>query len=229
MSLFGRWRFGRELKRLAASQHPVLQNYAAAQWPTPNTRLAEVPLLALDFELDGLERDAHLLQAGWVDFTTGGIPLERAVSRDIRSSADLRRDAVVVHGIGVERASAGEPIGAVLEDLIAALAGRFMVAHSAGIEQFAISRASKSVFGYAMPVRALCTLTLERHLSPNLGASDAYRLANCRERYGLPEYRAHDALTDAIAAGARTPDIVAPGEQAISTSEMTAAIIRFLS
>ena len=37
------------------------------------------------------------------------------------------------------------------------------------------------------------------------------------------------ALADAIAAGARTPDIVAPGEQAISTSEMTAAIIRFLS
>jgi 3-isopropylmalate dehydrogenase len=37
------------------------------------------------------------------------------------------------------------------------------------------------------------------------------------------------AVADAIAAGARTPDIAAPGERAISTSEMTAEIIHFLS
>ena len=36
------------------------------------------------------------------------------------------------------------------------------------------------------------------------------------------------AVANAIAAGARTPDIAAPGEKALSTSEMTAEIIRFL-
>lgn len=197
--MFANWRFERALKPLSASTHPIIRDYAAARWPAPDTPLADAPLLALDFELDGLTRDAHLLQAGWVEFTARAIPLAGSVSRDIRSSAELDRNAVVVHGIGVERASAGEPVGAVLNDLITALTGRFMVAHSAGIERSAIARASQKIFGHAVPVRSLCTLTLERQLHPNLTAPNAYRLANCRARYGLPEYRAHDALTDAIA------------------------------
>lgn len=198
--MFAKWRFERALKPLAGSEHQGLRDYANADWPSPDTPMSEIPLLALDFELDGLQRNSHLLQAGWVDFTTNGIPMGKAVSRDIRSSADLNRDAVVVHGIGVERANAGEPVERVLTDLVTALAGRYMVAHSAGIEQSAIARASKSIFGVAVPVRSLCTLTLERHLNPNLTARGAYRLGACRARYGLPEYRAHDALTDAIAA-----------------------------
>ena len=197
--MFENWRFERALKPLAASDHAVLREYAAANWPAPDTPLAQVPLLAVDFELDGLTRDAHLLQAGWIDFTTCGIALSGAVSRDIRSFADLNRDAVVVHGIGVERASAGEPVTDVIGDLVAALSGRLMVAHAAGIEQSAIARSSAAVFGVRIPVRSLCTLTLERRLHPNLTAPNAYRLASCRARYGLPEYSAHDALTDAIA------------------------------
>ena len=43
-------------------------------------------------------------------------------------------------------------------------------------------------------------MTLERKLHPNLVGTDAYRLGAARQRYGLPEYRAHDALTDALAA-----------------------------
>lgn len=198
--MFEKWRFERALKPLAQTNHQALSDYAAASWPSSDTPLSAVPLLALDFELDGLGRNSHLLQAGWVDFTVRGIVMAGAVSRDIRSSADLNREAVTVHGIGVERASAGEPLGRVLTDLVKALSGRYMVAHSAGIEQSAIARASKSVFGATVPVRALCTLKLERHLSPNLTAPGAYRLGACRARYGLPEYSAHDALTDAIAA-----------------------------
>jgi 3-isopropylmalate dehydrogenase len=37
------------------------------------------------------------------------------------------------------------------------------------------------------------------------------------------------AVAAAIGAGARTPDIAADGETAISTDEMTAAILRFLN
>lgn len=198
--MFAKWRFERALKPLAGSKHAALRQYAESIWPSANTPLDDVPLLALDFELDGLTKDAHLLQAGWVDFSLRGIPMANAVSRDIRSGAELDRNAVVVHGIGVERATAGEPIGRVLSDLVEALSGRYLVAHSAGIEQSAIARSTRKILGDAVPVRTLCTLAFERHLSPNLGAPGAYRLGACRERYGLPEYRAHDALTDAIAA-----------------------------
>lgn len=198
--MFAEWRHQRALKALRTSEHAVLRSYAEADWPPADTPIEDVALLGLDFELDGLERDAHLLQAGWIEFSTRGIAMAGAVSRDIRSSADLRREAVIVHGIGVERAILGEPVADVIADLVSALEGHFLVAHAAGIEISAINRTTQKLYGTALPMRAICTLTLERHLHPNLAAPDAYRLATCRARYGLPDYRGHDALTDAIAA-----------------------------
>ena len=65
MSLFSRWRDGRALEALAASEYPKLSAYGRAQWPAESTLANEAPYLALDFELDGLRKGAHLLQAGW--------------------------------------------------------------------------------------------------------------------------------------------------------------------
>ena len=107
---------------------------------------------------------------------------------------------MTIHGIGEERAAQGQPVVDVLRELITALTGRIMVAHAAGIEQSALAGAVEALSGLKMPIRCVCTLMLERRLNPNLVGPDAYRLATTRERYGLPEYEPHDALTDAIAA-----------------------------
>ena len=155
---------------------------------------------ALDFELDGLAKNAHLLQAGWVPFSGQIIALDGARSFDIRSNKQLDDTAVTIHGIGEERAAKGERLRVVVEHIIDALAGRLLVAHSAGIEQHALQRVVKQLFGVHLPLRLSCTLTLERTLNPRLVGNGPYRLGACRKRYGLPDYSAHDALTDAIAA-----------------------------
>ncbi|MEQ8412260.1 MAG: exonuclease domain-containing protein [Erythrobacter sp.] len=203
MSLFARRRFNRELARLATAHAatPALAAYAAAAWPGEDCPAREAPLLALDFELDGLRRGAHLLQAGWTAFTATTITLAEAVSCDIRSDATLDRQAVTIHGIGEQRASRGEPLGPVIERLVRVLAGRIVVAHAAAIERTALADAVRGVFGAALPIRTICTLRLEQHIHPGLAESEAYRLGPARSRYGLPDYAAHDALTDAIAAG----------------------------
>ena len=194
------WRFDRTLKVLSQSEHAVIRDYARATWPARDLAPHEAPLLALDFELDGLARDAHLLQAGWVPFAGRSISLGCAQSLDIRSDAVLDDQAVTIHGIGEERAAKGTKISEVLAQLIEVLAGRVIVAHAARIEVSAIKRAARAVFDVDLPVRSICTLHLEQRLNPNAQARDAYRLANARARYGLPDYAAHDALTDAIAA-----------------------------
>jgi DNA polymerase-3 subunit epsilon len=199
VSLFARWRFARELAALAGEKG-VLAAYAAADWPGEDCPAHEAPLLAVDFELDGLKRGAHLLQAGWTPFTAAAIPLAEAASRDIRSDAELDRRAVTIHGIGEERASRGEPLQEVIEALLGALGGRVMVAHAAQIERSALGDAVRALFGVRLPIRSICTLRLEQHIHPGLTGSEAYRLGPARARYGLPEYAAHDALTDAIAA-----------------------------
>lgn len=195
-----RWRFDRGLRRLADSEIDVLRAYAATDWPDRDMPVTEAPLLALDFELDGLRKDAHLLQAGWLAFDAQAIPLADAQSHDIRSDAQLNDQAVTIHGIGEQRAVLGKPIGEVIAALIEALAGRVMVAHAAGIERHALQSAAKRLWGVELPIRSICTLTLEKRLHPNLVGAEAYRLGTCRARYGLPEYNAHDALTDALAA-----------------------------
>jgi DNA polymerase-3 subunit epsilon len=200
VSLLSRWRFERALKALENTGFPRLEAYAAAPWPTHNTPAREAPFLALDFELDGLRKGAHLLQAGWAPFEGSIVRLDKARSLDIRSYAELDRQAVTIHGIGEERAAKGEPVVEVLREIITVLTGRIMVAHAAWIEQSALSGAIEALSGQKLPVRSVCTLTLERRLNPNLVGNEAYRLANTRARYGLPEYEAHDALTDALAA-----------------------------
>ncbi|NBC88718.1 MAG: DNA polymerase III subunit epsilon, partial [Alphaproteobacteria bacterium] len=116
------------------------------------------------------------------------------------SDARLDRKAVTIHGIGEQRASRGDPLEDVIARLVEALAGRVLVAHAAGIEQTALADAVRAVFGAKLPIRTICTLRLEQHIHPRLTDSEAYRLGPARARYGLPEYAAHDALTDAIAA-----------------------------
>lgn len=198
--MFAEWRFERALKALAKSDVPALRRYAEADWPSRELPAAEAPFVALDFELDGLRKDSHLLQAGWIPFTGRSIAMTGAHSIDIQSDADLDAEAVTIHMIGEQRAALGQPITEVVPSLIEALAGRIMVAHAASIEQTAMRRATKSVFGVDIPIRTICTLVLERQIHPNLVGNEPYRLATCRARYGLPDYRAHDALTDAIAA-----------------------------
>lgn len=198
--VFAQWRFERALRALRGTGNPSLREYANADWPKHNARAVEVSYLALDFELDGLRKDSHLLQAGWVPASAYAISLGQAQSADIRSSATLDDAAVTIHGIGEQRALQGQPLREVMEAVIVALAGRILIGHAAAIEVQAIRRAARRIWGLDLPVRSICTLALERHLNPNLVGREAYRLGPARARYGLPDYRAHDALTDAIAA-----------------------------
>ena len=176
-----------------------MREYAEAAWPHHDMPVADARLLALDFEMDGLKKNAHLLQAGWVPFSTASVPLEFAQVTDIRSGAQLDRKAVTIHGIGEERAAAGQGVQDVTTALIASLSGRILVAHGAQIEIEALQGACRKLFGATLPIRAICTLKLEQYLAPSMVGTGAYRLGAARARYGLPEYGVHDALSDAIA------------------------------
>lgn len=194
------WQFNRAIAALGNGPSGALQDYALAHWPEPQMPALEAPFLALDFELDGLKQEAHLLQAGWVQCTATSVKLASAVSRDIRSLARLDDHAVTIHGIGEQRAADGTELPVVLDDILKALSGRVLIAHAADIEIGALKRTTRKLFHSALHVRSVCTLRMERALNPHLHEQGAYRLGAVRSRYGLPEYEAHDALSDAIAA-----------------------------
>ena len=111
--------------------------------------------------------------------------------------------SATVHGLTDDALAAGVPLADAVAALLEALAGRALLAHFARIETGFVSAACERLWGASPVVAVVDTFDLEQralggrwgqHLQPG-----ALRLWAARERRGLPVYRAHEALTDALA------------------------------
>ena len=118
----------------------------------------------------------------------------------IRAESRLQGSAVVIHRITDDAAQLeGRLEREVLEALLAVLKGTAIVAHAAVIEQSFLNAACLRSFGVPFVGRFICTMQLEERWFPKERTADGLRLGKLRAQYGLPSYRAHDGLTDAIA------------------------------
>lgn len=190
---------------LAAVPPGPLREYLSTPFPDPGTPLDELPLLAVDVETTGLdpERD-RVVAVGWVPVDGLTIDLSRAQRRIVGTRMDVGQSATV-HALTDDAVAAGEVPTEVLADLLRALAGRVLLAHHCAIEVGFLDAACQRVWGTPFPASTVDTLALQRRvLTEGVGAPadplpGAVRLWASRERYGLPRYRAHEPLTDALA------------------------------
>jgi len=132
------------------------------------------------------------------------IDLATAAHRVVKADRPLDEANVVIHQLTDDRVAAGEPLDQVLADLLRQLAGKVLLAHHARIEFHFIRAACDRLFGpgFLVPVvdtQWVARRTLERRNQPYGG--NTLRLFNLREQYNLPRYNAHNALSDALAAG----------------------------
>jgi DNA polymerase-3 subunit epsilon len=109
------------------------------------------------------------------------------------------------------------PLVDAVAEVLRAMSGRVLLAHFARIERDFLRIACERAWGSAMPTVIVDTMELHRRLlSRQWGAEipdGGLRLWTARTRYGLPVYRAHEALTDALACAelylAQTAEIAA--------------------
>jgi DNA polymerase-3 subunit epsilon len=188
-----------ELAKKAAISTPM-EHYYDVLLPE-EALLDDTPLVALDFESDGLEKDAQLLEAGWVRIIDRAVKLETAQRTRIRADNRLQESAVIIHRITDDAAAGGQLEPDVLVLLLDQLKGSAIVAHAAAIEQSFLNRACLRSFGVPFVGRFICTMQLEERWFPKQRTADGLRLGKLRSQYGLPSYRSHDGLTDAIACG----------------------------
>ena len=149
-----------------------------------------------------------MLSVAWVPVDGGRIVLggaRQVVVRDVGGpgASEGVGQSATVHGITDDVLATGEPLADAVEALLAALAGRVLLAHFASIETGFIAAACERLWGAAPASVVVDTLELERRAlggrwrhEPEPGT---LRLWAARERRGLPVYRAHEALTDALA------------------------------
>ena len=196
-------------RELAASaRHPALQQYYQAGVPAGSTAIADVPMVAMDFETTGLDpQQGGIVSIGLVPMTLARISCAGAVHWIVRPRARLSHESIVVHGITHSDIAAAPDISKVLDDLLAQLAGRVVVAHHRSIERRFLSNALQARIGESIEFPVIDTMALAYRVRREPGfwqrlrgrKPDSVRLADCRRRYHLPFYRPHHAQTDALA------------------------------
>ena len=209
------WRRGERARRRMAVAVPEggLRRFLEAPVPDPSTPVGEIPLLAVDVETTGLDpRRDRVLAVGFVPVDGARIVLGGAGSMLVRADVSGGDDdgvgqSATVHGITDDSLIGGMEVADVLDRLFDAAAGRVLLAHYSPIEVDFLGALCRRVYGVRPPLLAVDTLELHRRVlggGIDLGFTadpnpDDLRLWGARKRYGLPRYRAHDALVDAVA------------------------------
>ncbi|MEZ5681669.1 MAG: exonuclease domain-containing protein [Erythrobacter sp.] len=177
-----------------------LADFYRAGLPDLAQAALDAPIVVIDLETDGLDRrkDA-ILEAGTVAIEAGAVQSGSARRIRFRSAEPLNAEAVVVHRITDDEASAAQPVEHALQQVLQICAGKVLVAHFAEIEANFIDTACRAAYGAPFVAPFICTMQLEARWFPRVRAHDGLRLGKLRSQYGLPTYVAHDGLTDALA------------------------------
>ncbi|WFL78980.1 exonuclease domain-containing protein [Altererythrobacter arenosus] len=177
-----------------------LADYYARGLPDLKAEVSEVPLLAIDLETDGLDSSRDMiLESGSVALDMGSIQGGSARRIRFRAERPLNAEAVVIHSITDDEAADALPAEEALALVLEQCTGRVLVAHFAEIEAGFLDAACRKRYGAPFVAPFICTMQLEARWFPRSRARDGLRLGKLRSQYGLPPYRAHDGLTDALA------------------------------
>ncbi len=180
-----------------------LYDYLSVPFPSPKTLCRDAEIVALDLETTGLDpaRD-RILSVGLLSVRHMTVRLDTCWHQLIRSSREIPEASAVIHRITDDQSAQGVPLDQVMPDLLSRLAGRVVLVHHAAIETKFITRACQTLYGpgFLMPLidtEVLARRQFER-CNRSYRAADL-RLFRLRERYQLPRYQAHNALSDALA------------------------------
>lgn len=176
----------------------------------PRTPLDQVPLAALDFETTGLEADRDsIVSIGLVHFDLNRIYCRQARYWLVKPDRPMAERSVLVHGITHGDIDSAEELNTILEVMLESLSGRMVIVHYHDIERQFLEQAALRRLDESIQFPLIDTMLIEKaapkrrkiKLLSLWGKREpiSYRLADCRARYGLPVYRQHHALTDAIA------------------------------
>ncbi len=160
--------------------------------------------VAVDLETTGLDpAKDEIVSVGWVALSGERIDLATAAHRLVAPTRAVPEQSAVLHAITDDVAARGAPPRAVLAELLAVLAGKVLVAHNASFELDFLRAACARAFGGRFLSPAVDTLALGIRWLQRRNTAFApreLRLDALRRRHNLPRYRAHDALSDALAA-----------------------------
>lgn len=197
-------------KQLRTCKDPRLKAFFEAGLVEPNTPLADVPFVALDFETTGLNPQEHsIVSLGMVPFSLNRIRCQQASHFIVKPLEALLPKSITFHGITHSDVQSAPDLGDVLHEILPELANKVVVVHYRQIERDFLNMALLARIQEALFFPVIDTMTLEEQILQKqrskiarlmgLRSHVSLRLPDIRERYGLPRYNLHHAMTDALA------------------------------
>ncbi len=190
-------------QRALAQASGALADYLQQPLPAGSTGCKQLKFAALDFETTGLNPEQDkLLSIGVVPFDLRGIPMEQVSHTLIQSPMRIPEQSAVLHGITDDTSASGRDIQSALRDLLGKLQQRTLITHHSAIELGFLNRMCRRFYNAPFVCINIDTEQLARRYfnrrNQPVKAGDL-RLYRLRERFGLPRYKAHNALNDALA------------------------------
>lgn len=161
--------------------------------------------IALDAETSGLHAgEDKLLALAWIELRPPLLDFSQCAYHVFAGADYDLKQSPVVHGL-VQRdfVSASDPETA-LKQLQQQLKGAVLVCHHIALDWQFLQHAAAPYGIRLEPLALVDTLQLEARRLRNQQHQlqrGSLTLARCRQRYNLPDYQAHHALSDAVACG----------------------------
>lgn len=172
----------------------------------PDSRLKcpwqDFDYLVLDLELTGLDaKQDEIVSVAWLTVSKQRIELSNA-QYFLNKEVSQLNQSPVYHGIDASSLTEGDDLKSILLQLQQVVAGKVLVCHNIQLDWLFLLEACKAYEIELAPLAMVDTLQMEHKRLTATGqpiAQDMLTLAKCRERYHLPSYSNHNALSDAMA------------------------------
>ena len=192
-----------------SSKNELLKLFYASAFNQPSRAIQDVPFVAMDFETTGLDiNNDDIVSVGLVPFNLQRIYCQHSRQWVVQPRRNLNEESILIHGITHSEVDDAPDFKRIIEPLLQALSGKIVVAHHAVIERHFLNNALLNRLTEGIEFAVVDTLEIERTalrarqglLGRLLNTKlDSLRLTDCRKRYSLPQYKNHNALTDALA------------------------------
>ncbi|GIU05090.1 DNA polymerase III subunit epsilon [Shewanella sp. c952] len=182
----------------------VIADYYRALTVAISKPLVDIPLMAIDLEMTGLNAQFdQILSIGMVPIQNGMLQLKDADYRLVSIEGSVG-DSAAIHGIVDGQLDAAISAKEAMHWFLQKTQGHVLIAHHAPLDLCFLKAELFRCFGEKMTFVSIDTMSLERGRilrQHEVIKEGSLRLDACRSRYGLPIYAAHNAAVDALSCG----------------------------
>jgi len=201
-SFFNRFKHHDKIPGLKAEEQQLVNDYFETRLPTKQNLIKDSQLLAVDFETTGLDpAKDKIISMGFCPLDDGIIRLANCLHIVIKTDQVLKSENVAIHGLTDDVLEQGLSQKQALFKFLELTKGKVIIAHFHNIERTFIQRLAKEILGKTLPLSFIDSFEFAKQRMQNKQqpiSSESLRLFNLRKQQGLPNYKAHNALEDAI-------------------------------